>query len=102
MHTNQKSFKEQGNLPYDSREYHYTQNKDNQDYIQHQSEDKQREIMAEFRYKRPVPEYKNPRSHNNKNKLIYNSNCHKYHGTVRNPVSVFIHIVKLHRLSSCS
>ena len=39
--------------------------------------------MVQLLYKRSVPEYENSRSHNDKNKLIYYSNCHKYNCAVK-------------------
>ena len=67
---------------------------------QNKWQDIKREIISKIRSQRAVPEDQNPAAQDNKHKLVHHSYCHQHYCAVRDPVPVFVHIVKLDRLAA--
>ena len=82
-------------------EEHNTKDQDDKDHIQRQSENVEREIVFQIVSQGIMPEDQDPESENNKNEFVYHRHCHQHNSTVRYTIAVFVHIIELHRLSSC-
>ena len=101
FHADKKFLKEQRRLSYDPGEEHYPKDKDDQDHIEHEPQEKQREIMIQFPSERAVPERQDAEPHNYQDKFIDHRYCHKHDCAVGDPVPILIHIIKLYRLAAC-